>query len=293
MDIWTLLTVATKVLIYLGTAGIIGGLFCLWLLKPHGIERPIQRYMLVAGLAGLAATAASFPVHTGAAFGEGIAGALDPDIASIIWETNVGDSTRARLLGFILALAGVFLLRQGAGYLRYALIVAGAASLLFAFTQTGHLHDDSRGIVMLVIHLSGISLWLGALYPLWRVSNDHQIDRLQASMQRFGQTAVAFVGALVICGGLMILLLVQPLSGLVNSAYGWLLLAKLALVSLLLALGAINKLYIVPRLARAGYTRRLQLSIITEMTVGLAIMMITAVLTTVVGPELSNEGNTW
>lgn len=285
MDIWTLLTVATKVLIYLSTAGVIGGLFCLWLLKPHGLERPIQRYMLVAGLAGLAATAASFPVHTGAAFGEGIAGAFDPDIASIIWETNVGDSTGARLLGFILTLAGMWVAWRGFRYLGHTLVIAGAVSLLFAFTQTGHLHDDSRGGVLLAIHLLGIALWLGSLYPLWRASNSHQIAQLQASMDRFGQTAVAFVGALVVCGVLMILLLVQPLSGLVNSAYGWLLLTKLALVSLLLALGAINKLYIVPRLARAGYTRRLRLSIVTEMTVGLAIMMITAVLTTVVGPD--------
>lgn len=285
MDIWTLLTIATKVLIYLSTAGVIGGLFCLWLLKPHGIERPMHSYILAAGVLGLSATAASFPVHTGAAFGGGIAGAFDPDIANIIWETNVGDTTRAHLLGFTLTLAGLWVAVWGGRRLGYALVIAGAVSLLFAFTQTGHLHNDSRGAALLVIHLSGISLWLGSLYPLWRVSNDHQIDRLQASMQRFGQTAVAFVGALVICGGLMILLLVQPLSGLVNSAYGWLLLAKLALVSLLLALGAINKFYLVPRLARAGYTRRLRLSIVTEMTVGLAILVTTAFLTTVVGPE--------
>lgn len=290
MDIWTVLTVVTKVLIYLGTAGVIGGLFCQWLLKPHGMERPIQGYMLAAGLLGLVATAASFPVHTGAAIRDGIAGAFDPDIAGILWQTNVGDSTRARLLGFGIVLTGLLLVRlmlpgRWPGYLRYALVMAGAASLLFAFTQTGHLHDDNRGALLLVIHLVGISLWLGSLYPLWRASDGHGIAQLQASMDRFGQTAVAFVGALVICGGLMILLLVQPLSGLVNSAYGWLLLTKLALVSLLLALGAINKFYLVPRLARAGYTRRLRLSIVTEMTVGLAILVTTAFLTTVVGPE--------
>lgn len=285
MDIWTILTVITKVLIYLGTAGVIGGLFCLWLLKPHGIEPPIQSYMLAAGLVGLAATAASFPVHTGAAIGEGIAGAFDPDIADILWHTNVGDSTRTHLLGFILALAGIFLQRRWSGYPRHALLMAGAAGLLYAFTQTGHLHDDNRGAVLLVIHLSGISLWLGSLYPLWRVSNSHRIAQLQASMHRFGQTAVAFTGALVICGVLMTLLLVQPLSGLVNSAYGWLLLIKLSLALLLLALGAMNKFYLVPRLVQPGYTQRLRLSISAEMTIGLAILVMTAVLTTMAGPE--------
>ncbi|MBE0486060.1 CopD family protein [Marinobacter sp.] len=285
MDIWTLLTVVTKVLIYLGTAGVIGGLFCLWLLKPHGLERPIQGYMFVAGLLGLAATAVSFPVYTGAAIGDGIAGAFDPDIAVILWQTNVGDSTRARLLGFILALAGVCLLRRGSGYLRYALIIAGAVSLLFSFTQTGHLHDDNRGTVLLVIHLLGVSLWLGSLYPLRRASDGHGIAQLQASMDRFGQTAVAFVGALVICGVLMTLILVQPLSGLIYSAYGWLLLIKLSLVSLLLALGAINKFYLVPRLTRPGHSQRLRTSISAEMALGVAILVMTALLTTAVGPE--------
>ncbi|MDX5328594.1 MAG: CopD family protein [Marinobacter sp.] len=285
MDIWTLLTIATKVLIYLSTAGVIGGLFCLWLLKPHGIERPMHSYILAAGVLGLSATAASFPVHTGAAFGDGIAGAFDPDIVSILWETNVGDTTRAHLLGFTLTLAGLWVAVWGGRRLGYALVIAGAVSLLFAFTQTGHLHNDSPGVVMLVIHLSGISLWLGSLYPLWRVSNGHQVDQLQASMDRFGQTAVAFVGALVICGVLMILLLVQPLSGLINSAYGWLLLIKLSLVSLLLVLGAINKFCLVPRLAWPGYTRRLRQSITAEMTLGLAILIVTAVLTTSVGPD--------
>lgn len=284
MDIWVTLTIVTKVLIYLSTAGIIGGLFCFWLLKPHAVDRPILGYMLAAGMVGLVATAASFAVHTGAAIGEGVAGAFDRDIAAILWQTGVGDSTRTRLLGFVIVLAGLALPGRFPG-LRYALVIAGAASLLFAFTQTGHLHDDNRGGVLLVLHLFGISLWLGSLYPLWRISDGSQVAQLQASMHRFGQSAVVFVSALVICGVLMTLLLVQPISGLIDSAYGWLLLIKLSLVSLLLGFAAINKLYLVPRLALPGYARRLRVSIGAEMTIGLAILIITAFLTTRVGPS--------
>lgn len=284
MDTWAILTAVTKVLIYLSVSGIIGGLFCLWLLKPHAVARSIQNYMLAAGILGLTATAASFAVHTGAAIGEGIAGAFDRDIAAILWQTTVGDSTRTRLLGFAIALGGILLPKRCPGSLRLALMTTGAASLLFAFTQTGHLHDDIRGQVLLVIHLFGISLWLGSLYPLWRVSDGQQTVQLQDSMNRFGRTAVAFVSTLVIAGVLMTLLLVQPLSGLIDSPYGWLLLIKLSLASLLLAFAALNKLYLVPQLARPGYTRRLRASISAEMTVGLAILIITASLTTVVGP---------
>jgi len=284
MDTWTVLTLATKVLLYLSTAGIVGGLFCLWLLKPHALDRHIRRYLLAAGTLGLLATAGSFVVHTGASIGEGIAGAFDRDIAAIIWQTGVGDSTRTRLLGFIVVLAGILLPGRCPGFLRYALVIAGAAGLLFAFTQTGHLHDNSRGKVLLVIHLFGISLWLGSLYPLWRISDGQRVAQLQASMHRFGQTAVAFVGALMICGVLMTLLLVQPLSGLIATPYGWLLLVKLSLVSLLLAMAAMNKLYLVPRLARPGYPARLRASIGAEMATGLAILLVTGYLTTATGP---------
>jgi len=99
-----------------------------------------------------------------------------------------------------------------------------------------------------------------------------------------GSTLVAFVAILVICGVLMVLILVQPLSALITSPYGWLLLIKLSLVSLLLGIAAINKFYLVPRLTLSGYQSRLRATIGLEMIAGLAILIVTGYLSTVIGP---------
>lgn len=284
MDTWTSLTLVTKVLIYISTASVIGGLFCRWLLKAHAIDRLIQRYMLLSATLGLVATAASFAAHVGAAAGEGLAGVFDRNIAAILWETGAGDATRTRLIGFVLVLSTLVLPRFSGHHCCRMMAFAGAGLLLFGFTQSGHLHDQLVGRALLAAHLLGISLWLGSLYPLWAISDDHSPAQLQATMQRFGRTAVAFVAALVIGGVAMVLLLVQPLTGLLTSAYGRLILIKLALVALLLVIAAANKLYLVPRLTTPGYPRKLRFTISGEMVTGFGILAVTSYLTTVTGP---------
>ncbi len=135
----------------------------------------------------------------------------------------------------------------------------------------------------LVIHLLGLSYWLGSFLPLRELcisssdgANIHHIAH------RFGIYAMGYVGDLLLAGILFAYLLLSDLSLLFASTYGNVLLAKLATVSLLLILGAINKFRLVPSLLddpQVG-ARRLRKSIHYEMILSLLVLATTGFLTT-------------
>lgn len=62
-------------------------------------------------------------------------------------------------------------------------------------------------------------------------------------------------------------------------------LAKLFAVTLLLGLGALNKLVLVPRLPTADIVYRLRKSIVIEMVVGGLVLGLTALATAIIGLE--------
>ena len=77
---------------------------------------------------------------------------------------------------------------------------------------------------------------------------------------------------------------------LLTSAHGQLLLIKIILVVGLLSLAAYHKLKLVPQLQGSQQASSLQRSIQHELVLGLAILLVTAVLSSVFGPAaLMNE----
>jgi putative copper resistance protein D len=124
---------------------------------------------------------------------------------------------------------------------------------------------------------------MGSLYPLWRVSRTIDLPEIQRSMERFGLLATIIVGALVACGILMAAMLLKDFHTLFFTPYGRGLLLKLALVGSLLLLAASNKWLTVPRLLQPGFSIRLSRAIVIEMCVGAVILLITGVITIIIG----------
>jgi putative copper resistance protein D len=95
------------------------------------------------------------------------------------------------------------------------------------------------------------------------------------------------VGALLVLGVVMLQMLLGDLRLLWQTAYGQTLLIKLTLVTLLLGLGATNKLLLVPQLAKPNAIKRLRAVIGIEICTGALVLGITAWATVVVGLDMS------
>jgi copper resistance protein D len=198
--------------------------------------------------------------------------AFGPELRWMGLETPIGQAALVRL-----AAAGVIAtvgLRWPPVGLSAAFVVIGA------FLLEGHtVASDARLLVapLLFIHLTAITWWLGALYPLIAVTRHATPADALATVKLFGDRAVLVVGGLLTAGALLVVLLTGSTLDL-DIAYQQRLLIKLGLVALLLGLAAINKLRLTPLMQRdyALGARRLRTSMRLEIAVAALILCASA-----------------
>jgi putative copper resistance protein D len=130
-----------------------------------------------------------------------------------------------------------------------------------------------------------MSLWMGSLYPLWKTSRIIHGLPLKERMHLFGKIAAFIVGVLLVCGVTIALLLLKDFNTLVNTPYGHGFIIKLLFVLCILLLAAFNKWYFTPRLQHSKFANQLGYAILFEISLGLAILLTTSYITTVVGIE--------
>ena len=106
-------------------------------------------------------------------------------------------------------------------------------------------------------------------------------------MRQFGQFATVVVGLLVVCGLVLAAQLLTTFADLFATAYGQGLLVKFAVVLCLLVFAARNKWRTVPSLMQPDFTARLSQTIVIELSLGLLILLITGIVTSVIGLETS------
>lgn len=164
----------------------------------------------------------------------------------------------------------------------------GALLIAASYTLVGHALGDPRLVLaaLLGCHLLAAAFWVAALAPLYRAAGGAQGAAL---LHRFGVLASAAIAILVTAGGIFAWLMVGTLGGLVTTAYGWTLLAKLGLVAGLMGLAAANKWRLVPALGKgkSGAQRHLRHSIKAEILVIAIILIATATLTSVTTPPVN------
>lgn len=125
------------------------------------------------------------------------------------------------------------------------------------------------------LHLAAASVWVGGL-PCLAVTLARLKTREAGSpvVTAFSRWAAASLALVAITGLYGAYLHVPDLRALLDTGYGRWLLAKVALVLALVALGAVNRYRILPRLASArGALRRLQLSVRAEVVVAAAVLL--------------------
>lgn len=282
---WATAFALNKWLLYGAVAVAVGGTATMLLWTPRAdIRRQVKAYLLPAAIAGVLLAATGFFIQVGSFAEAGPAGMFDPLYLSILWQSPAGQAALLQSLGFASALLAALCL--GRHYRRWAtaLWLLAAVLLVLPFGWRGHTADGSLWVrAALALHVGLAAWWMGALYPLWRLSRRGDPARYGAAMIRFGQLASWLVALLVICGTWVLYSLLGGFANLVQGGYGLAMLVKLALVATLLLLAAQNKWRLVPRLPASA--AGLSGSIRAEMLVGVAILFTTALLSTLTGPS--------
>lgn len=246
------------------------------------VLRMARRIAVGAALFGLVVLAIRFGIRAARISGMGIEGATDPMMLGFVWESPLGTAAIWRGFGETAILA---LLLPGIG--RW-IAFAGSVAVAISYTQVGHTLGDPRGplVALLTLHFLTAALWVGALMPLRRATRSPDGAEL---LHHFGVIAAFAVGLLVAAGVALSWLLSGSLSALFGTAYGWTLLTKVALVTGLLCLAALNKWRLVPAL-RSGdalATAKLRRSISIEMFIVVLILLVTATITSVTTPPVN------
>jgi len=296
MYLWNTAIVLSKFVIYLGFACIAGYLFFYRLLGASSLPRvnkcslsEFTKGTLIIVSITIAANVIWFFASVGAMAEMGVAGAFDPDYMDMMWWSSTGDTAFWRSAGFLIAFFVLLVpsnLKELPNVVRQLMLFISLLCIAFSFTFVGHISNfDPLEKALLILHVLIMAWWFGALYPLKRACDGMGTAELFVLMERFGKQASFMVFLLIVAGAWLALELVETLEAMLFTQYGQTLLAKLFLVSSILILAAKHKYMIVPKLKQGTGKNRLAKSISIEMAVAFSILLLTAALTSVVGPE--------
>jgi copper resistance protein D len=282
---WDLGAVAAKTLVYAATLGAAGTVFFLTYagaLLAETRREAIRRFLGMQLLVAAGGTLCRILLLTASMTGR-ISGMFDRDMARMILEAGEGTSALLRIAGLALAAFALSPDRR----LRLPAL-AGAALAAASFGAVGHtrsLQPNLPAAFFSALHLLGVAFWMGALVPLLKCTQGSTRDA-GAVATRFGKLAVSVVLLLAAAGLALLWMISYGQPDFWGSAYGNMIAAKLLLVSVLLSAAAFNKLSLTPRLLRgeAAAAVKLRWSIQLELIVGLAILLTTAIFTSLLGP---------
>jgi copper transport protein len=229
------------------------------------------------------------PLQGAAAGGLGLGEAFRWSVIRSIGETRFGEFSLVRAALATALLATVLILRRASGAREavgtgVAVLLAGGLAVTPSFSG----HASVSGPVSLiadVAHVLAAATWTGGLAFVVLALTLAGADRwplAARSVPRFSTLAVVSVAVLIVAGAVNGYLQVRAWRGLWETTYGLLLLAKIALVLPLLALGAYNNRFAVPRLraeiASPLEQRRFLRAAGAEIAVMVGIVAVTAVL---------------
>ena len=233
-------------------------------------------------------------------------------IGRVLIETQAGHVWLVRA-GFLVMLAAFLSLRVSVARradwraARGEAVLLGVAALV-PLAAAGHAAavepDTARAIAVDALHLLGAGIWVGGLLPLAfllkRASTDAGADARPyavLAVLRFSRAALGVILLLAITGTTLAITHVGNVAGLVGTRYGRLLLAKLALLVLILVLAAVNRSVLLARLGGDGPAvgrpamRRLAGFVLLEAILALAIVAIVAAMS--VTPPARHEPALW
>jgi putative copper resistance protein D len=295
---WEILNLLCKLSVYFGLASIAGGSLFL-VLYSDGSRKTTNTMLIYCGIGaflGFQGAGLSFLSQVGQVNGNGLTGMFDLSLSRMLLDTQLGDVTLYRLLGFGLAfLVSIFVFfriqrlktpPKPIFYRRlFTLYCFALMGLVLSFRLIGHVSVLSTiAQLAIAIHVLAFGYWIGILFPLYMLAGVPDTNFVQLKLKRFGRHAILLLLLLGATGGLLIWQLLDSWTELFDTAYGQSIVVKLLLVLFIMAIAAFNKWRLVPKLNSKHGVRKFRRSVTIEGAVAFAILLVTAYLSTVIGP---------
>ncbi|MEU4694248.1 copper resistance protein CopC [Actinoplanes sp. NPDC023714] len=287
---------------YLGYAGLVllvGPVLVLALLWPQRLSRRGPGRLVWTGI-GLVAVSTLAGLYLQAPY----------TLGTSLFDVRVGDlrdvlgSTfgAVMLVRLGVVIAAAFLLRpllsgpkDGESKLDLALLGVLGVAALATWPLTGHPTASpvpGVSVVIDAIHLAAMAVWLGGLVMLFAFllprANVRELGAILPIWSRWAATAV---GALIFAGVVQALIEVSTLDGLINSTYGRLILAKVALAAIVIGVAAYSRKLVKDRSAEEtpGPLRRV---VLAELAITAVVLAVTAALVQISPPRTAEAAET-
>jgi copper transport protein len=258
-----------RVGMYLGLfVGSGGAFFVAWFAR--GDDLPSARAAVTAILlVGLAATVLSVGYQGLDALGVSLRSYWTRTVWAAGFDTAFGFTAVVAAAALCAAFASLFVAPR-------ALAIIALAGVGAALAASGHASVAgppwlTRTAVF--VHAVAVAYWVGAFVPLWILLR-MRTPSIARIVRAWSASAIVTVALLVLTGGALAIVQVPSVAGLRETSYGWVLLAKLGLVTILLALAALNRFWVTPALGKGTGTgeRRLGRSVMAEAVLAAAIL---------------------
>ena len=231
---------------YAGACLLVGGVFFLAVLWPGGATRPRPRRLVAVGWwACMGAGVAVFLLQGAYAAGRGLGDLADPSLAGQTALSRYGALVLARSLVLLLALP---VLRRPADPAGRAAdpppgidLVVVAVAFLVTFSLSEHAGQGALVPLTVTVdaaHLAAACVWIGGLALLAGalLARAHASE-LAHVLPRWSRVAMICVAVLVVTGAIQAWRETGSLPALTTTVYGWLVLAKVGGLLVLLVLG--------------------------------------------------------
>jgi copper resistance protein D len=220
----------------------------------------------------------------------------------VLTKTAFGTAWTLRLSLALIIAACLPLAARPLGGFRAVVALGCAALLVGGLAFAGHAGTgDDGGAVHLwsdIAHLVAAAAWVGALVPLaillgavGRSPHEGAMTIAGLAVQRFSTLGLVSVGVLTASGIVNTWYLAGSIKALTGTEYGRLLLVKVALFVVMVAVAAVNRRVLTPRLVAdsdVDALRRLRNNSLIEATIGAVILLIVGALGTL-QPGLHDE----
>ncbi len=276
----SMLAVAGRWLFYIGLMGIVGvASTCLIALR--GVPGFATRLLSAAWFIAAFGVAATVEAEREAA-GIGWGAVFSTSLGTIAVERAVALAVTG--LGVAAALAG----RGATERAGVAIAGAGAAASMWIDVAASHAGAQAPVVVNLVTqwaHIVAAGVWIGGLPVLLVALRGQTSDVRGLTARRFSATAGFAIVVVALTGTFRAVIEIGSVGQLFGTAFGVLVLVKVALLAVLAGLGAVNRYRNVPRASRV--LRGLRRAASTEVVAGAAAVLVAAALVNVAPPVAS------
>jgi copper transport protein len=245
--------------------GVGGVAFAAWL----AAERPMpgRRAFATVMVCGLAAAVMSLPLQGLDALARPLSDVWQPTVWAEGFRTSWGSTVVLALAALTAGLCAFRLHNRSLARWVALLAVAGVG---LAFAASGHASTAEPRLLSapsVFIHAVCVTIWVGSLLPLTRTVRAGD----DVALERFSRLIPVPLVLLIATGIVLAAVSLDRLDALWTTDYGLVLSAKLAIVLVLLALAAVNRYALVPRLA-INKTQRLVAIIAAEFVLAMVIL---------------------